>query len=393
MTRPQDERQLELGIAGSAAVAEAVPEDSGPAVSPPGDRAASGAPPSVTTPAATPLRRKERFLSDLHKNDEVGEIGRGGKGEIFLVTEKSLRTTQAGRKYLALEFADRTGRIQASVWGDSAESIDSTIAADQFVEVTGRVATFGGQLELKVSSLKVVADEGVDLADFLPSTRRGAEDMERELQHLVKLIEDGHLRALTRACLEDADLGLRFRQAPAAKQIHHATLGGLLEHTLSVANLCLAIAEHYKPFYQLDKDLLLTAALLHDIGKVREYAWGRSFDYTDEGRMVGHLVIGAGIVAERAATIPGFPPETLLRLRHMLLSHHGQYDWGSPKRPKFPEALALHFADDLDCKLNMIEEFIQAEKQRDPDSHWTPYHRTLDRFFYKGPRPGPEKGR
>jgi len=380
MNQPQSEKQLGLGIAGSAAVAEVGPEAAPPAL------------PGGTAPAAPALRRKERFLKDLHENDEVGEIGRGGQGEIFLVTEKSLRTTQAGKKYLALELTDRTGRIQARVW-DNAESLDDKIAADQFAEVTGRVDTFGGQLELKVSSLRAVADDRMDLADFLPSTSRDAAEMERELRRLVGLIKDDHLRTLAADCLEDTDIGRRFSQAPAAKQIHHATLGGLLEHTLSVANLCLAIADHYKPFLRLDQDLLLVAALLHDIGKVREYVWGKSFDYSDEGRLIGHLVIGAEIVAERASRIPGFPPETLLRLRHMLLSHHGQYEWGSPKRPKFPEALALHFADDLDGKLNTAEEFIQAERERDRDSHWTPYHRTLDRFLYKGPGSGPKKGR
>lgn len=347
-----------------------------------------GVPSGGETDAGPVRRRKKLFVRDLREGQDLGE--NDPAGEVFLVTEKGLRTTQAGRKYLAAELADRTGRIQARAW-DNAEALSAGVSAGDLAVVSGRVESFGGQLEIKVASLRAISDEEADLSDFLPATRRDAAEMEAELGRYLELIRDALLRALVSACLDPSrsETGRLFRTAPAAKQLHHATIGGLFEHTLSVAGLCLAIANHYRGSLELDLDLLLAGALLHDIGKVREYTWSRGFDYSDEGRLVGHLVIGAELVTQRAAEIPGFPPERLMCLKHMILSHHGQYEWGSPKRPKFPEALALHFADDLDGKLNMVDEFLRSERERDPASRFTSYHRVLERYLYKGPKAGP----
>ncbi len=321
-------------------------------------------------------RAKAVFVAELREEGQ-------DVAEVFLVAERSLRTTQGGKKYLALELADRTGRLQARLW-DGAEAAQKEVAVDSFVRVTGTVEYFNGQRQLKLSTIRAVPDGSVDTADFfLPRCRRDAAEMEAELQELLGRIKQPHLGALARGCFEDPAMGPSLRQAPAAKQIHHATIGGLLEHSLAVANLCLHLAGRYG----LDADLLVTAALLHDIGKIREYSWDRRVDYTDEGRLIGHLVIGAEVVTQRAGSIDGFPPETLLRLRHMILSHHGQYEWGSPKLPMSPEALALHFADDLDGKLNTAGEFLKLEEAENPDSHWTTYHRTLDRFLFRGSRP------
>lgn len=314
------------------------------------------------------------WVADLRENHPVDEV--------FLVTAASLRYSRSGNPFLALEVRDRTGRIEARLW-ENAEALQKVAAVDGFVRIIGQVARFNDTLQINITHLEAVPESQVELSDFLPTSSRDAKEMEAELRDLVARIGSPHLRALAESFFGDQEFWKLFRQAPAAQEIHHATIGGLLEHTLAVAGLCLDLARRYP---SLDADLLLTGALLHDMGKTRELVWTRRFGYTDEGRLIGHLVIGAEMVTERAKEIKDFPPETLLRLRHMLLSHHGQYEWGSPKRPKTLEALALHFADDLDGKLNTVEDYLRSEEERDPGSHWTPYHRTLGRYLYKGGR-------
>lgn len=326
------------------------------------------------------LKKTRTYVADLRENQCVDEV--------FLVLSRSVRHTRSGNPFLALELGDRTGRIQARVW-DNVDAVKVSAAVDRFVRVQGQVGMFNDTLQINVGGLETVADESVDLADFLPASRRDPEAMESELRALLERVATPHLRALNESFFEDPEFWSLFRKAPAAKMIHHATLGGLLEHTLSVAGLCLDIAARYA---HLDADLLLTGALLHDVGKIRELFWNRRFDYTDEGRLIGHIVLGAEMVTERARRVEGFPAETLLVLRHMILSHHGQYEWGSPKRPQTMEALALHYADDLDGKLNTFREFLRSEDERDPESRWTSYHRTLDRHLFKGTRPAGEGG-
>jgi len=321
-------------------------------------------------PAGAPGRT---WVGELRENQPVGEV--------FLVLAKNLRYTRSGSAFLALELGDKTGRIQARVW-ENAEALHGRVTVDRFVRVEGQVVLFNDTLQINVSSLEVVPDESVELSDFFPCTTRDLAEMEAELRSVIAQVRRPELQALLRSFFDDPEFWSLFRSAPAAKQIHHAALGGLLEHTLAVARLCQDLCRRYP---RLDADLLVTAALLHDAGKTRELTWSRRFDYSDEGRLIGHIVIGAEMVTQRAAAIEGFPPETLLRLRHMLLSHHGQYEWGSPKRPKTLEAVALHHADDLDGKLNAVESFLRGEEERDPESRWTSYHRTLDRYLYRGP--------
>ena len=335
-----------------------------------------GSGPAPTHEGQAPSGSARVFVSDLRKDQRVA-------GAVFLVISKSLRSTQSGNAFLALELRDRTGRIQARLW-DNAEALQSLAVLDGFVRLGGHVSEYGGLLQVNINELEAVAVESVDLADFLPASTRDPGTMEAELRGLVAGIVSTPLRTLAESFFGDPEFWPLFRRCPAAKQIHHAVLGGLLEHSLAVAGLCLDMAGRYPP---LDRDLLLTGALLHDLGKVRELSWTRRFDYTDEGQLIGHVVLGAEMVSERAAKLTSPPdPETLLRLRHMILSHHGQYEWGSPKRPMTLEAVALHYADDLDGKLNTVEDTLRTEGERDPDSRWTPYHRTLDRYLYKGSR-------
>jgi 3'-5' exoribonuclease len=323
------------------------------------------------------------WVSDLRENQAVDEV--------FMVSAKSLRFTRSGNPFLALELGDRTGRIQARLW-ENAEALQGVGEVDHFVRVSGQVAQFNETLQVNLVNLEAVPDESVDLTDYLPASRRDPEAMEKELRELCRSVNSPPLRDLVLSLFSDCEFWALFRRAPAAKEVHHATLGGLLEHTLGVANLCRDIALRYP---ELDADLVLVGALLHDMGKTRELNWSRRFDYTDEGGLIGHVVIGAELVAERARRIENFPPETLLRLRHLLLSHHGQPEWGAPKVPMIAEAFVLHYADDLDCKLNTVAEALTSSPTEDRAfHHFTPYHRTLKRYLYRGgPGGGPKTGR
>jgi len=308
----------------------------------------------------TEAEKSRVYISDLEVGARVDEV--------FLVEDKTLRTTRSGNPFLALELRDRTGTVQARVW-ERARKFADMVQAGGFVRVEGQVEDFNGRLQINVTALESVSEKSVRLEEFRPVSRRDPETMETELAGLLALIECPYLRTLT----------------------HHAVIGGLLEHTLSVAALCRVIADRYIALdaepggerFRVDRDLLLAGALLHDVGKTRELSWTKSFDYTDEGQLIGHIVLGAEMVTRRAQDIEGFPAEKLSLLRHMILSHHGQYEWGSPKRPKTMEAMILHYADDLDGKVNMISEFT-GDEGGEPESRWTPYHRTLGRHLYRG---------
>jgi 3'-5' exoribonuclease len=339
------------------------------------------------------FEQSRTLISDFRENQPVDEI--------FLVCSKSLRYSRSGSPFLALELGDRSGRIQARIW-DNAEVLQTQATVDGFVRVRGKVALFNDTPQINVTEMEAVSDSEVDLSQFQPTSSRDLAEMETELREIVGRVSCPYLRALSQSFFDEPAFWSDFRRAPAAKMIHHATIGGLLEHTLAVALLCDDIARRYagrQP--EMDRDLLVTGALLHDIGKTRELSWRRQFDYTTEGRLVGHIVLGAEMVTERFRAIAGRAlaqadpqsspalaarlEEKLLRLRHMLLSHHGQYEWGSPKRPKFVEALVLHYADDLTAKVDTFGEFLQSERARDPEGQWTSYNSILDRYLYKGP--------
>ena len=329
-------------------------------------------------------------IADFRENQPVDEI--------FLVCAKSLRYSRSGSPFLALELGDKTGRIQARVW-DNAEALQAAATVDGFVRVRGKIALFNDSLQINVTDLEAVDENEVDLAQFQPTSARDLVEMESELRALVGGLSCPHLKALSQSFFDDPGFWSSFCRAPAAKMIHHATIGGLLEHTVAVASLCDDIARRFggrQP--EIDRDLLVTGALLHDIGKTRELSWRRQFNYTSEGRLVGHIVLGAEMVTDRFRELTGLGlqgagspanagrlEEKLLRLRHMILSHHGQCEWGSPKRPKFVEALVLHYADDLTAKMDSFSEFLRTERERDPEGQWTAYNSLFDRYLYKGP--------
>jgi 3'-5' exoribonuclease len=318
--------------------------------------------------------RKTVFVADLKEGQQLFDL--------FLVSRKSLAETKSGNPYLALTLMDRSGEIEARAW-DNAARLDALAEVGRIVVVEGQVKAFREQRQLTVTGLQPVAEGSVDLAHFMPASRRAPPEMQAELADLIATIADPGLRKLL-AGLFQGQLLQEFSRAPAAKMMHHACLGGLLEHTLSIAGLALKVCEHYP---QLDRDLLLAGALLHDLGKVREFSYTSvPFDYTDQGRLIGHLVLGAEMVRAQAERVSSLPPARLDQLLHLILSHHGRYEFGSPCLPMTQEAILLHHLDDIDAKMELISRL--SEQVEGNGYRWSDYQRSLERFLLLKGRDG-----
>jgi len=314
------------------------------------------------------------WLTDIREGDRVKSC--------YLVKEKRTGKTRNGKPFLSLILSDRTGDLEAKVW-EEAEELSGRFKRGDIVEVVADAVSYRGQVQLTITALEPSVEVLSEL--FLESAPEDPDEMIRSVRDILKQIGNVHLRELVDRFLSDREFMARFKQAPAAKHFHHSYLGGLLEHTLAVCRF----AEQAARFYpQLDKDLLLAGAFLHDIGKIRELSWFTRIDYTDEGRLIGHLVLGAAMVDEKLSRVKGFPRELALRLKHLILSHHGHYEFGSPKRPKFLEALALNLIDDLDAKISGIGRFMDKDRREGP---WTDFNRLFERYFLKGDLPLPEE--
>jgi 3'-5' exoribonuclease len=294
---------------------------------------------------------------------------------LYLAREKKMGQTKKGDPFLSVTLSDRTGDIEAKVW-DNAVQLSSLFKEGDILEIQGQTGSYKGQIQMTLSGLKVT--EGGDPALFLEATASDITEMISSLRGLIKKIKDTHLRTLSERFLSDHDFLEQFKKAPAAKNFHHNYIGGLLEHTLSVCRMAIQVSGQYP---HLDGDLLLVGAFLHDIGKVREFKYSTWIDYSDEGRLLGHLILGVAMVDEKLAAMKKFPEETALRLKHLILSHHGEYEFGSPKRPKFLEALALHTIDDLDAKMNGIARYVEKDTKA---GAWTDFNRMFERYFLKG---------
>ena len=308
------------------------------------------------------------YMKQIRENEEVDSF--------FLVKEKSSGVTKTGNIYLKLKLGDRTGEMEGRIWS-GAEALNGSFDRNDFVRVKGRAVTFQEHLQLNINSVERVGEDQVALSDFFPVAEKNIDEMFQVLVEISRQVKDPHLLNLLQLFWEDDLFVRRFKKAPASKQLHHTHLGGLLEHTLSVAQLVLKIRGHYEG---LNVDLLLTSSILHDLGKVDELLYDRTFDYTDEGRLIGHIVLGVEKVDEKIRSLPGFPKDLSHLLKHLLLSHHGQYIWGSPKKPMTLEALMLHFLDDLDAKINGIQQFLRDHLQE--GSKWSTYHPLFEQFFY-----------
>jgi 3'-5' exoribonuclease len=312
---------------------------------------------------------KSPYLSDLKPNQVFTTT--------FLVHVKDVRQKKSGEPYLSLLLGDRTGEVDAKMWDNVVEVVD-TFERDDFVKVKGLLQIFQNRLQMTVHKMARVLDADIDFADFFPASTRDPQEMFAELRALAESVRNPHLHALLRAFLDDEPLARMYRTAPAAKNVHHAYLGGLIEHVLSVCRLCHLTASHYG---NVDPDLLLTGAILHDIGKVAELTYERSFGYSSEGQLLGHIVIGLRLLHEKLRQIPDFPPKLQVLVEHLIVSHHGELEYGSPKVPLFPEAMLLHHLDNLDSKMECMRAL--AEKDRHIDGCWTGYSPSLERAILK----------
>lgn len=315
---------------------------------------------------------KSPFVTDLQPNQPVTAT--------FLVLHKDVRQKKTGDPFLSLVLGDRTGDVDAKMWDNVAEVLD-TFDKDHYVRVRGVTQVYQNKLQFTIHKLVKLADSDVDPADFFPSSARDIAEMDAELRQIVAGIGNRHLKALLTAVFDDPEIARRYRTAPAAKAIHHAWLGGLLEHVLSLCTLCRLVAPHYQA---IDLDLLLTGAILHDLGKIAELSYERSFGYSSDGQLLGHIVIGMRMVGDKIRDIPGFPPRLRTLVEHLIISHHGELEYGSPKVPLFPEALLLHHLDNLDSKMECMRAMIDRDKQ--VDGCWTAFNSAMERPALKKSR-------
>ncbi|MGB6870632.1 MAG: OB-fold nucleic acid binding domain-containing protein [Acidobacteriaceae bacterium] len=311
---------------------------------------------------------KDLWVADLGSRENRDITG------FFAVVAKQVRSGRDNGRYFALTLCDRTGQIDARMW-EIAEAGD--FDAGDVVKVRGQVSRYNEKLQIKVDKVRQAQPNEYELGDFVPQTERNIDEMWAELEGWVASFRDPDLKALLEAFLQDTELAQALRQAPAAKGMHHAWIGGLLEHVLSLMGLCDSAVQHYP---SVNRDLLLAGVALHDIGKLRELAWGTSFDYTLEGQMLGHITIGIRMIEEKIATIPNFPAAKRLLVEHLVLSHHGRYEFGSPKLPMTPEAIMLHYLDDLDAKMQTVRsEFARSEANGRSAAEMTDWVRSMER--------------
>jgi 3'-5' exoribonuclease len=311
---------------------------------------------------------KSLYAADIRENQLVDGF--------FLVASKNHGVTKGGNTYLTLKLLDRSGEIEARVW-ERADDLARGFDKSDFVRVRGQATLYQGKVQIRVQDVVRVDESKVLPEDFLPASAFDPDAMLAELQAILRGIKNPHLLALAEACFADQELMSLLKQAPGAKTIHHPYNGGLLEHTLSLLKLILKVVENYRG---VDVDLLLIGGFLHDIGKVYEFSFDRAVEYTDAGQLLGHLVMEVEMVNRKIEAVPGFPAELAMLVKHLLVSHHGAYEYGSPKLPQTLEAVMLHSLDDLDGKIQAIQSFPSKE----PGAKWTAFHRAYGRSFYKG---------
>ena len=295
----------------------------------------------------------------------------------FALSSVQVRDRQkGGGQYLALVLADKTGQMEARMWEEFASALE-TCGEGCYVKAQGQISKYQGKFQITLTRMRSAPTEEVDPADFVPSTIHDVGEMWAELRGYVEHFANGDLRRLMLAFFDDPELSQAFREAPAAKRLHHAWLGGLLEHVLTLVRVCRATA----PFYaEVDPDLLVAGAILHDIGKIRELSWGTGFAYTVEGQLIGHISVAQRLLAEKVAQLPGFPERLHVLLEHMILSHHGRYEFGSPKLPMTPEAVLLSALDDLEAKMQTMRgEFEAATAAGKGGGEMTEWVRSMER--------------
>src|SRR5579859_4137289 len=310
---------------------------------------------------------KDFFLSDCARFENKIIVSS------FVVTTKQVKPKKSGEPYLALTLADRCGQIEAKMWDNVEDALDS-FEQDDFLKVKGLLNRYKSRFQITIHKLRRLSDSEVDFADYLPKTTKDVDELWRTLTDFVSSFQDPHLRALVHSFMSDPEIAAAYRCAPAAKTLHHAYIGGLLDHVVSLFRSCDLVCRNYP---QVNRDLLLIGAFLHDIGKIYELTYTRAFTYTSRGQLLGHMIIELEMLQSKIAMIPGFPDELKTLLEHLIISHHGQYEFGSPKLPMFPEALMLHYLDDLDSKMESMR--AHFEKEAALENEWTTYNTSLAR--------------
>src|SRR5271165_4963054 len=310
---------------------------------------------------------KEFYISDCARveNQTITSL--------FVVASKQVKSKKNGDLYLSITLADRSGQLQANMWDNVSDAV-SAFEQDDFVKVKGVVHKYNGRWQLTMHKVRGLEEQEIDYSDYIAKTTKDIDQLWRTLGEFVDSFENPWLKSLVKEFMSDEAIATAYKNTPAAKTLHHAFVGGLLDHVVSLFTVCDLAARNYP---QVNRDLLLTGAFLHDIGKVHELAYQRSIAYTTEGQLLGHMIIELEMLHQKLARLPGFPDELKILIEHMIISHHGQYEFGSPKLPMFPEALMLHYLDDLDSKMESMR--AQFERESELESPWTSYNPSLGR--------------
>ena len=310
---------------------------------------------------------KDFYISDCfrHENKVVTST--------FVVVSKQIKPKKTGDPYIALTLGDRSGQIEAKMW-DNVEEVLDAFEQEDFLKIKGLVNKYKNRFQLTIHKLRKLGDSEIEFADYLPKTTKNIDELWYTLAEFIASIQNPYLKALVQAFMADPEIAAAYRNAPAAKTLHHAYIGGLLDHVVSLCRSCDLLSRNYP---QVNRDLLLTGVFLHDIGKIHELTYNRAFSYTTRGQLLGHMVIELEMLQAKVALVPGFPDQLKTLLEHLIISHHGQYEFGSPKLPMFPEALMLHYLDDLDSKMEAMR--AQFEREADLDNPWTSYNPSLGR--------------
>jgi 3'-5' exoribonuclease len=310
---------------------------------------------------------KEFFLSDCgqHENKIITSS--------FVVIGKQVKPKKTGEPYLALTLGDRCGQIEAKMWDNVEDAID-VFEQEDVVKVKGLLNKYKNRFQITIHKLRKMQEPEIDFADYLPKTNKDIGELWRTLAAFVATFQNPHLKALVESFMADPEIAEAYRNAPAAKSLHHAYIGGLLDHVVSLFRSCDLLCRNYP---QINRDLVLSGAFLHDIGKIHELAYNRTFSYTTRGQLLGHMIIELEMLQEKLAQFPDFPPELKTLVEHLIISHHGEYEFGSPKLPMFAEALMLHYLDDLDSKLESMR--AHFERESGVEGSWTGYNPSLGR--------------
>jgi 3'-5' exoribonuclease len=311
---------------------------------------------------------KKIFVNELKPGESINDI--------FSIPEKSLAKKRNGESFVMLKIGDKTGTLKGVVW-DNVERIYNVISSNDYVYISGDVSEYKGECQIVVKNAKPCEPNDDLSKDFIPCTPLDIDSLFDRLLKQIDKIETEHIKELLKSFFCNEEFARKFKTAPAGKSMHHAYLGGLLEHSLSVTLLALKIASHYKG---INMDMLAAGAMLHDIGKVDELNYKYNIGYSDEGMLLNHIVIGIEMISRNISKIEDFPEKDAMLLKHLIVSHHGIRAFGSPEPPKTIEAVLLNYIDEIDSKINGIRKFIEQEKN---DSSWTSYHKFYERYFYK----------